>query len=99
MALKNRGLGRGIESIFDEEDNFKKLSEITEISRAGLDGYSVVYEDSKAYHWEACLNTPETSVCPTFTVWGRTEKNEDEDVVTRMVKLCKDILDSIRVSG
>ena len=48
-----------IESIFDEEDNFRKLSEIVEIERAGLDGYSVTYEDSKAYHWEACLNTPD----------------------------------------
>ena len=87
-----------IESIFDEEDNFRKLSEIIEIERASLDGYSVTYEDSKAYHWEACLNTPDSSECTTITVWGRTEKNEDEEVVARMVKLCKVILDSIWVS-
>lgn len=88
-----------IESIFDEEDNFKRMSEIVEIERAGLDGFSVTYEDSKAYHWEACLNTPDFSECPTITVWGRTEKKEGEQGVIRMVALCKGILDSIRVSA
>ena len=88
-----------IESIFDEEDNFKKLSEIVEIKRAGLDGYSVTYEDSKAYHWEACLDIPGSSYCPTITVWGRTEKKEGEEGVLRMEGLCKGILDSIQVSA
>ena len=88
-----------IESIFDEEDNFRKLSEIVEIERAGLDGYSVTYEDSKAYHWEACLDIPGSSNCPTITVWGRTEKKDGKEGVLRMEGLCKGILDSIRVSA
>lgn len=88
-----------IESIFDEEDNFKKLSEIVEIERAGLDGYSVTYEDSKAYHLEVCLNTPMLSECPTFMVWGRTERKNGEEGVALVKTLCNQILESIRVSA
>ena len=60
---------------------------------------NVIEAGSKAYHWEACLNTPDFSECPTITVWGRTEKKEGEQGVIRMVALCKGILDSIRVSA
>jgi len=86
-----------IESIFEEELSYRKVSEITELHRAGLDGCYVVYEDDEMLHIEACLNTPGIENCNSFTVWARTEKKYGEEEVARMMRLYTQALESIRV--
>ena len=86
-----------IESIFEEELSYRKISEITELHRAGLDGCYVVYEDDELIHIEACLNTPGIENCNSFTVWARTEKKYGEEEVARMMRLYTQALESIRV--
>ena len=86
-----------IESIFEEELSYRKVSEITELHRAGLDGCYVVYEDDELIHIEACLNTPGIENCNSFTVWARTEKKYGEEEVVRMMRLYTQALESIRV--
>ena len=43
--------------------------------------------------------TPMLSECPTFTVWGRTERKNGEEGVALVKTLCNQILESIRVSA
>ncbi|MBO5525142.1 MAG: hypothetical protein J5993_00130 [Clostridia bacterium] len=86
-----------IESLFDEELSHKKIGEITELHKAGLDGCYVVYENDKLIHIEACLNTPNIEDCHTFMIWARTEKKYGEEEVSRMMRLYTYILDSIEV--
>ncbi len=86
-----------IESIFDEEISYRKVGEITELHKAGLDGCYVVYENDKELHIEACLNTPNIENCRTFTIWARTEKKHGEGEISRMMCLYTQVLDSIEV--
>lgn len=86
-----------IESIFDEEGSYRKVTEITELHKAGLEGCYVVYEDDATLHIEACLNTPDIERCHTFTVWAHTEKKNGEEEIARMMRMYTQALDSIRV--
>lgn len=86
-----------IESIFDEEDTYRKVGEITELHKARLEGCYVVYEDNTTLHIEACLNTPEIERCHTFTVWAHTDKKYGEEEIARMMRLYTQALDSIQV--
>ena len=86
-----------IESIFDEGASFRKVGEITELHKAGLDGCYVVYENDKEFHIEACLDTPDVEDCHTLTVWAHTEKKYGEEATAEMVRLYTQVLDSIEV--
>ena len=86
-----------IESIFDEEVSYRKVGEITELHKAGLDGCYVVYENDKELHVEACLDTPDIEDCHTLMVWARTEKKYGEGEISRMMQLYTQVLDSIEV--
>ncbi|MBQ8409472.1 MAG: hypothetical protein IJY39_11490, partial [Clostridia bacterium] len=87
-----------IESIFDAEVNQKKLSEIEEVTIAGLTGYKVMYEDYKSINIECCFDVMHGEENRTITIWAYTEKQFGEEAIADMQSLFDQVVSDIRVN-
>ena len=87
-----------IESIFDAEVNQKKLSEIEEVTVAGLTGYKVMYEDYKSINIECCFDVMNGEEKRTITIWAYTEKQFGEEAIADMQSLFDQVVGDIKVN-
>ena len=87
-----------IESIFDAEVNQKKLSEIEEVTIAGLTGYKVMYEDYKSINIECCFDVMNGEEKRTITIWAYTEKQFGEEAIADMQSLFDQVVSDIKVN-
>ena len=86
-----------IDSIFDEDSSFRKMGEMTEICKANLNGIYVIYESAQLYYIEACFALPNIINCGTFAIQACTEKKHGKYVLSRMLRLHSQMMDSIRI--
>ena len=87
-----------IDSIFDEDSSFRKIGEITEICMSNLNGFYVIYETARMYYIEACFDILNIINCRTFAIQACTEKKHGKVVLSRMMRLHSQVMDSIRIA-
>lgn len=88
-----------IESVFDSETSQKKLSEIEEVTVAGLQGYKVMYEDYKSINIECCFDVKLGEESRTITVWAYTDKRFGEDAIADMQAMFDKVIEDITING
>ena len=85
-----------IESICDTETNHKMLSQIEEVTVAGLSGYKVMYEDYKSVNIECCLDLDDGEESTVITIWAYTDKRFGESAIEDMKALFNEVVSDIK---
>ena len=80
-----------------EDSSFRKMGEMTEICKANLNGIYVIYETAQLYYIEECFALPNIINCGTFAIQACTEKKHGKVVLSRMMRLHSQVMDSIRI--
>ena len=88
-----------IESVFDSETSQKKLSEIEEVTVAGLKGYKVMYENYKSINIECCFDVKLGEESRSITVWAYTDKRFGEDAIADMQSMFDKVIEDITING